>query len=216
MAAIEAQTVDQVIARNIAARGGAKRLAALKTQSMDGTLGFAPDPARHFHAEMKRPGKIRQEIIVSQGQFTQVSDGLAGWTLRPDTPPETMPNSQVNDLRGSADLEGPLFQYKEKGHRVELLGKEKVDGRDAFKLVITMKDGIRRTDYIDSKTYLELKWEGVVGGQKMESYFRDYRKVKGVAYAFAIDSSGEGFKQKLVFTRIQVDVDLPDSRFTKP
>src|SRR5207237_1079667 len=86
-----AQTVDQIIARNIAARGGVKRLSALRSQSMTGTLGFAPNPAEPFHAEMKRPGRIHQEISVNHDSFTQVSDGQYGWTLRPNKPPEPMP-----------------------------------------------------------------------------------------------------------------------------
>ena len=214
--AVEAQTVDQIVARNIAARGGARRIAALKSQSMTGTLGFDPNPAEPFHAEMKRPGKLRQEIAVNPEQFTQVADAKEGWTLRPGKPPEAMSAAQVKNLAGSADIQGPLFNYKAKGNEVVLAGKEKLAGRDAYKLVITMKDGTQRTDFIDAKTYLELKWEGVVGGQKMESYFRDYRKVKGLAYAFAIDSSGPNFKQKLIFDRIEVNLDLPDSHFTKP
>ena len=79
-----------------------------------------------------------------------------------------------------------------------------------------MKDGTQRTVCIDAKTYLELKWEGAVGGQKMETFFHDYRKVKGLAYSFSMDSSGPGFQQKLVFSKIEVNPKLPDSRFTKP
>ena len=215
-ALLQAQTAEQIIARNIAARGGGKRLAALKTQAMTGTLGFAPNPGEPFHVEMKRVGKIHQEISVNHDQFTQVSDGQEGWILRAGKPPEQMSAARVHDLGGSADMEGPLFNYKAKGNKVELAGKEPVEGRDAYKLVITMKDGTRRTDFIDAKTYLELKWEGEVGGQKMETYFHDYRKVNGLAYSFSLDSSGPGFKQKLIFGKIEVNIDLPDSRFTKP
>lgn len=215
---VVAQTldVDDIVARNIAARGGAQRLGALKSQRMTGTLSFETNPGEPFHVEMKHPGKIRQEILANHEQFTQVSDGREGWILRPGKPPEAMSPGQVHDLDGSADLQGPLFQYKEKSHQVELAGKDSVDGRDAYKLVITLGDRTKRTDFIDAKTFLELKWEGVVGGQKMESYFHDYRKVNGIAYAFSIESSGPGFKQKLVFSKIEVNIELPDSRFTKP
>ena len=213
---VEAQTVDQIVVRNIAARGGAKRIAALETQSLTGTLGFAPNPGEPFHVEMKRPGKLHQEVSVNHDQFTQVRDEHEGWTLRSGKPGEPMSAAQVKDMSGSADMEGPLFNYKAKGNRVELAGKERIEGRDAYKLIITMKDGTVRTDYIDAQSWLEVKWEGVVGGQKMESYFRDYRKVKGLSCAFAIDSNGANFKQKLVFDRIEINIDLPDARFTKP
>ncbi|HEY3742531.1 MAG TPA: hypothetical protein VGL53_21930 [Bryobacteraceae bacterium] len=214
--ALQAQTLDQIISRHLTARGGAKRIRALRTQVMDGTLAFAPNPGEPFHVEMKRPGKMRQEVTLNHDSFIQITDGHEGWTLRAGKPPEPMSAEQLKNLAGSADLDGPLLDYKSRGNRVELKGKEKVEGRDAYKLLVTMKDGTERTEYIDAKTYLDVKWEGTVGGEKMESYFRDYRKVKGLAYAFTIDSSGAHFKQKLVFTRIEVNVDLPDSRFTKP
>jgi len=214
--ALEAQTVDEIIARNIEARGGAKRLAELKTQSMTGTLGFAPNPGEPFHVEMKRPGMMRQEISINHDQLTQITTGSEGWTLQANAAPKPISAQQLKDLAGSADMEGPLFNYRSKGNRVELAGKDKVEGHDAYKLLLTMKDGTQRMDFIDANTYLELKWEGVVGGEKMESYFHDYRKIKGLAYAFEIDSSGANFKQKLIFTRIEVNVDLPDSRFKKP
>ena len=188
MVEVEVQTVDEIVARNIAARGGVKRLRNLGSQAMIGTLAFAPNPGEPFRAEMKRAGKIRQEISVNRDQFTQVSDGAAGWTLRSNKPPEPMSAGQVHDL----------------------------EGRPAYKLLITMKDGTQRTDFIDAETYLELKWEGVVGGQKMENFFHDYHKVKGFAYSFSMDSSGPGFQQKLVFSKIEVNPKLPDSRFTKP
>lgn len=57
---------------------------------MIGTLAFAPNPGEPFRAEMKRTGKIRQEISVNRDRFTQVSDGAAGWTLRANKPAEPM------------------------------------------------------------------------------------------------------------------------------
>ena len=113
-------------------------------------------------------------------------------------------------------MQGPLFNYRQKGNKVELAGTDTIEGHPVYKLIVTMKDGTGRTDFIDAKTYLELKWEGVVGGQKMETSFHDYRKVKGVAYSFSMDSSGPGFQQKLVFSKIEVNPKLPDSRFTRP
>ena len=212
----QAQTVDEIVARNIAARGGVKRLRNLGSQTMIGTLAFAPNPGEPFRAEMKRTGKIRQEISVNRDQFTQVSDGAAGWTLRADKPAEPMSAGLVHDLGGSADMQGPLFNYRQKGNKVALAGTDTIEGHPVYKLIITMKDGTQRTDFIDAKTYLELKWEGVVGGQKMETFFHDYRKVKGVSYSFSMDSSGPGFQQKLVFLKIEVNPKLPDSRFTRP
>lgn len=215
-AALEAQTAEQIVSRHLAARGGAKRIRALRTQALDGILAFGEVAGVEFHCEMKRPGKMRQEVSLNHNGFIQVDDGREGWTLHENKPPEAMSAEELKNLAGSADLDGPLLDYKSRGNRVELAGKEQVDGRDAYKLHVTMKDGTERNEFIDAKTYLDVKWEGSVGGVKMVSYFRDYRKIKGLAYAFAIDSSGPTFKQTLRFTKVEVNIDLPDSRFTKP
>ena len=102
-----------------------------------------------------------------------------------------------------------MFNYRQKGNNVELAGTDTIEGHPVYKLIVTMKDGTGRKDVIDAKTYLELKWEGVVAGPKMETFFHDYRKVKGVSYSFSMDSSGPGFQQKLVFLKIEVNRSSP-------
>lgn len=88
----------------------------------------------------------------------------------------------------------------------------------AYKLVISMKNGENRIDFIDCKTYLELKWQGRVSDNVFESYFRDYRRVKGLMYAFEIDSGllGQPANQKIIFDKVEVNPPLDDARFGKP
>ena len=213
---LSASEVDRIIHRNLQARGGEARLRALQTQSMTGTLAFAPNPGESFHVEMKRPHLMRQELSLQGKHLLQLTDGATGWTITQGKPPEPMPAAQAKSMVEGGDIEGPLLDYQSKGNKVEYGGKVTIENRPAHKLIITMKNGDQRIDYIDSKTYLEVKWEGTVGGEKMESLFREYRKVNGVAYAFLIESRGASFRQTLAFDSIQVDLDLPDSRFQKP
>ena len=115
-------------------------------------------------------------------------------------------------MAASADFEGPLVDYKAKGNKIELAGKEKVGKRLAFKLAISMKNGENRIDFIDSKTHLEVKWQGLANGNIFESHFRDYREVRGLMYAFEIDSGS----QKIVLDKVEVNPKLDPARFSKP
>ena len=135
---------------------------------------------------------------------------------------QPLPEGVVKNMAGGADIDGPLLDYKAKGNKVELQGKEKVEGRDTYKLMVTTSDGQVRYEFLDCETYLGTKWQGkLAGGEKdfeVESYFHDYRKVDGVMFAFAIDSNtvGDSNKQKLVFDKVEVNVPLDDARFGKP
>jgi hypothetical protein len=125
-------------------------------------------------------------------------------------------------MAGGADYDGPLVDPASKGDQVELMGTEMVEGSPAYKLKITLKDGDVRYDYIDSRTFLEAKWEGTIhnGGKDYvsASYFRDYRKVDGVMCAFRIDSEtlGTPNRQKIVFDRVELNQVSDDARFEKP
>lgn len=215
MALILAQSVDDVVARAIEARGGIKKIKALNSQRLTGTISLQGGNAGPFEVEMKRPGMMRESVTLGSKSMTRTTDGSVGWvfgSLRDLTEPQQVSAEELHNLAGSADFEGPLVSYREKGNRIELAGKEKIGKRTAYKLVIYMKGGENRIDFIDTKSYLEVKWQGLVSGNMFESYFRDYRPVKGLMYAFEIDSGS----QKIVFNKVEVNPNLDMARFGKP
>jgi hypothetical protein len=220
MALLLVQSVDDVVAKALAARGGVKRIKAIQTQRLTGKISLTTG-AGPLEVEMKRPDMMREMVTLGGKSMIRTTDGRTGWAvgmLRDLAAPQQVDAQELHNLAGSADFEGPLVDYKEKGNRIELAGKEQVGKRMAYKLVISMKNGENRVDFIDTKSYLELKWQGRVSDNVFESYFRDYRKVKGLMYAFAIDSGmlGQPANQKIVLERVDVNPSLDDSRFTKP
>jgi hypothetical protein len=209
------QSVDDVVAKTIAARGGIKRIKSLNSQRLTGRISLQSGEGGPFSVEMKRPGMMRETVTVGDKSMTRTTDGSVGWvlgSLRNLAEPQAVNAEELHNLANSADFEGPLVDYKEKGNRIELAGKEKIGKRQAFKLVIHMKSGENRIDFIDCKSHLEVKWQGLVGGNMFESYFRDYREVKGLMYAFEIDSGG----QKIVLDKVEVNPKLDVARFQKP
>jgi hypothetical protein len=215
-----AQSVDDVVARAIKARGGIERIKHEQTQRLTGRISL-PAGSGPLLVEMKRPGMMREQVTLNGKSQIRTTDGTVGWgvgTLREASSPQQVDAQELDNLAVSADFEGPLVDYKEKGNRIELAGKEKVEKRMAYKLVISMKNGENRIDFIDSKTYLELKWQGRVSDNVFESYFRDYRRVKGLLYAFEIDSGllGQPANQKIILEKVDVNPPLDDARFKKP
>ncbi len=215
MAFTLAQSVDDVVARAVQARGGIKRVKALNSQRLSGTISLAGGSSGPFVVEMKRPGMMRESVTLGGKSMTRTTDGTTGWvvgSLRDLLEPQQVNAEELHNLANSADFEGPLVDYKDKGNRIELAGKEKIGKRQAYKLVIYMKNGENRIDFVDCKSYLEVKWQGLVSGNLFESYFKDYRPVKGLMYAFEIDSG----RQKIVLEKVEVNPKLDAARFEKP
>jgi len=220
-----AQTVDEIIAKSISARGGSEKIKAVQSQRLTGSISFGPDAEGVLIAEMKRPGKMREQFTMGGKTMIRTTDGVSGWVVNPfagKDVPQPLSADEMRTMSQKADFDRPLIDYKAKGNHIELLGKEKVDATDAYKLKVTLKDGQVRYDYIDSITYQEIKWEGkiVADGREIEatSYFRDYRNVEGVMYPFLIESetSGSATKQKIIFQKVEINPPIDDSRFGEP
>jgi outer membrane lipoprotein-sorting protein len=146
--------------------------------------------------ELKRPGKVRFELQVKNQTAVQVFDGVHGWKLRPflnrrEVEPYSPEEMKLASTRG--ELDGFLIDYAAKGTRVELDGIEKVEGRDAYKLKLTLKSGDVTHVWVDSQTYLEAKVEGRprrLDGtdHPVEVYYRDYRPVNGLQIPFVLET----------------------------
>jgi outer membrane lipoprotein-sorting protein len=222
---VAAQTADDVVARHIEARGGAQKIRALQTIRMTGTISFGPGSPAPFTLEMKRPGRMRTEFSFQGAVGVQAFDGQKAWAVLPmagKTEPEYLPAEVAREAAEQADIEGPLVDAAAKGHKVELVGQEKVEGRDCFKLMVTFKSGGVRYSYIDSVSYLEAKAEGrrMAGGDEvmLETYYRDYREVAGLKIPHRIEAgpAKRPEKQTIVIEKVEVNLPLDDSRFALP
>jgi hypothetical protein len=222
---LEAQTVDEVVARHLEARGGLEKIHALDTIRMSGTISFGPGDPAPFALEMKRPNLMRTEFTFQGMVGVQAFDGQKAWAVLPmagKTEPEYLPAEVAREAAEQADIEGPLVGAAAKGHKVEVLGREKVEGRDCFKLMVTFKNGGVRYPYIDATSFLEVKAEGrrSAGGDEvlLETHYRDYREVGGLKLPHRIEAgpAKRPEKQTILIQRVEVNVPLADSRFALP
>jgi hypothetical protein len=179
-----------------------------------------------FVLEMKRPGKSRVEIEFAGKTAVQVYDGSHGWKLRPflnrdDVEPFTADEAKSEADKG--DMDGPLVDYAAKGTKVELEKIEPVEGRDAYKLKLTMKSGKVQHIWIDTQTFLDVKIDGIP--RRMDGrmhtvwiYQRDFRSVQGLMVPFLLETAVDGYPDthKMVIEKVSVNPQLDDARFAKP
>jgi outer membrane lipoprotein-sorting protein len=226
--AAHALSVDEIVAKNIEARGGLTALQSIKSIKAAGKMNFS---GGDFSIELafvsmnERDNKMRSEATI-QG-LTQVTayDGKEAWTINPfqgRRDPERMSAEDSKGMQVSADIDGPLVDWKAKGHVVEYLGTEDVDGTEAHKLKITLKNGDIQYRFLDPDYFLEIlivdqaKRRGIE--TEMETELGNYEKVNGVYLPFAMESGPKGGQrgQKITIEKAEVNVDIDDGLFSFP
>ena len=190
-----------------------------------------------FVMEVKRPRKMRFELQFNGTTAVQVYDGANGWKLRPFLNRNVVEPYTADELKMSsmqADLDGPLVDYATKGTKIELVGMEKVEDRDTYKLKLTLKNGSAIHVWIDAQTFLEAKIEGQprrLDGtdHPVEVYFRDYRPVDGLQIPYVLETrvlpvahTALGMRdtpvppEKTFIDKVVVNPKLDESLFSKP
>ncbi len=222
---VSAQTVDEIIAKNIQARGGMDKIKSVETIRSSGTMSMGGGMEAPGSMVQKRPDMARLEFTVQGLTAVQAYDGKTAWQIMPfmgKKDAEPMSADDRKDIEENADIDGPLVDYKSKGHQVELLGKDKVEGTDAYKLKVTLKNGDVITMYLDADSFLEIKEETkrMVRGteREVESVIGDYKEVNGLMFPFAIESGVKGGqeKQTLTLSKIEINTPVDNSIFKMP
>ena len=179
-----------------------------------------------FTLDLKRPNLMRLEIQFDGKTAVQVFDGKQGWKYRPflnrkDVEPFTADEARTEEFRG--DLDGPLIDYAAKGTKVAVEGADLVDAKPAYRLKVTPKSGPVKHVWIDAKTFLDVKVEGVP--KRMDGrmhpvyvYQRDFRSVQGVLIPFVLETAVVGYPDthKMLVEKAAINPKFADAVFSKP
>jgi hypothetical protein len=169
-----------------------------------------------FTLDLKRPNKMRLEILVAGKTAVQVYDGQQGWKLRPFL-------NRTDSEAARDDLDGPLIGSAAKGAKVDLDGTDLVDGQPAYKLKVTQKNGDVKHVWVDARSFLDVKIDGFprrMDGTMHEVfvYQRDFRKVEGVTIPFLLETAVAGYPDthKVIIEKATVNPKVDDALFAKP
>jgi hypothetical protein len=227
---LDAGTADSVARSNRLALQGVgasvKRGERAAAQAAESNKAAQEQVQLPFRLEMKRPRKSRLEIDFAGETAVQVYDGQQGWKLRPylnrdDVEPFTP--DEATSAAAKADLDGPLVDYAAKGAQVALEATEPVEGHNAYKLKLTLKNGDVQHVWIDAQSFLDVKVEGSPRRMdgKMRSvwiYQRDFRSVQGLKMPYLYETAIDGDRRthRMVIESVSVNRTVDDMRFAKP
>jgi hypothetical protein len=210
-----AQTVDDVIEKNIAAMGGKDKLATLNSFRMEGGLTVQGTDVGVVVTKLNAVG-ARTDISVGGTENYRIVTPSKGTVFMPvfgQASPEPMPAEQLKAEQVFLDLHGVFVNYKEKGIQAELLGKETVDGIECYKIKASFKSGNVTDFFIDTKTNLLHKTSSMVtvNGQATENFtiYSNYKQTTdGYWFAYSTANSRGQTDFDKVETNIKVDENI--------
>ncbi len=223
--AAKVPTIDEIMTGYFDAIGGKEKLEAVRTMRMTGTMIMGRGMKAPVTIEMKRPKSFRSEFTFQGQKVITVFDGANGWAVVPflgTTEPQPIPAEQLEDVRQSADMDGPLVDFAEKGYALDFVGKETLDGAGVYNLRIAAKNGDVQNVYLDAERFLPVR---VVARRKIEGkemeievILGDYKEVSGLRLPHSIERKLKELPQgqRLTYQKIELNPEIDDARFKKP
>ena len=210
-----AQTVDEIVAKNLESRGGIEKWKSIQSMKVTGTIDSGGRTI-DLTAWSKRPNLSRQEMSFQGQKMVQAFDGTHVWVLSPGAA-----GDKAQEVKGAqADL--VLLDYKEKGHRVELVGKETDEGHAVYHLRVTRKGGEVQQYFLDADTGIERKITSTLKGPAGETAtatieFGDFREVNGLMAPFTIKNILDGrLISQVTVSKVEFNVPVDDTLFQMP
>ena len=226
-AAAKTWTLDELVDKNIQARGGLTAIHAIQSIKLSGKMLVNQGQFElAFVQTFKRPALMRQEATLQGLTQTQAFDGKSGWQINPFAgrkDPERLSEDDVKSLaEAAADADGALVDWKAKGVTLSYLGTEDVDGTLAHKIKLARSNGDVEYVFLDPEFFLEIRTlsQRVEHGVQLaiETDLGDYEKVNGVFLPFAIESGKKGSsdKQKFIVEKAEVNLAIDNATFAFP
>jgi outer membrane lipoprotein-sorting protein len=221
-----AQTADELVAKNLHAKGGIEKIKAIQSLRMTGKMQQGGGFTAEVSSTALAPNLLREAYTIQGMTGIQAYDGSTGWQISPfggRKEPELMGEDDLRGLVEEADFYGPLVDYQKKDNRIEYLGHDTVDGDDAYRLKVTLANGDILYYYLDPETYLEIRVETVhfIRGSVRESFrnLGSYKLVAGVYFPFSLEAGSKENPEsaaKITFDKMEANVTVNPREFKMP
>jgi len=223
---LHAQAVDEIIAKNLRSKGGLEKIKATNSVRMTGSVVAHDMTGRELTGTMtmvaKRPNLMRRDAEVGGQRIVNAFDGSTLWMSIGNGPAQQVPATQNAYSSQDAEFDSVFVDYKEKGHTIELVGKETVDGTPVYHLKVTKKGGPPQDYYLDAETGLEKKISVTGRGPDGSSMvnvteFSDYRSVDGGMVPFVLKQKQNGtLIATTTLDKVEFNVTIDDGFFKMP
>lgn len=220
-----AQNVDEIVSKYLKTIGGMEKIQAVTTLRRSGKYIGGGGFEAVVMQENKRDKSVREEFSLQGMTAINAYDGKTGWKIEPwngKKDAEALGEEEMKSILEDSDFDGPLVNYKQKGNGVELIGLDKFEGTDVFKLKVTRANGDVYIYYLDTDYYVPIKIDTkrIVRGaeREYETALGDYKEVNGwyLPFSFETNTKGSQDRSKIVYDKIEANVTIDDSRFRRP
>jgi hypothetical protein len=220
----QAQSADEVIQKYSANMGGLEAFNKITSAKMTGTFSSQGQDFP-LTTQIINGKAMRTDVDVMGQSVTNCYNNAKGWKINPYqgvlTATEVTGN-ELSDFKVQSSLANQLMDYKARGHLVEMLGEETVEGIKTFKIKLTNKDDGKATTYFIATadyTLIKSATDRTIQGQEMEveSYYSDLKEIGGVKFFMARSSRLEGQEfQNIKFEKIELNVAIDEKIFEMP
>ncbi len=218
-----AMDARELIEKNIEATGGMKKLDSIQSSLSHGKA-LAQGMEFPFVMRQIRPNMMRLEVEIMGMKMIQAYDGDKGWVINPMagiTVAQEMGELENKSFKFQANMEGPLFNYKEKGYTVEYIGEADVEGTPVYHLRLDTNDDMVLDMYMDQEYYLLIKLSSTVTWEEQviesDTYMSDFQEVDGVVMPFSMETRmGETTVNQIVIETVEYGVEFDNSIFAMP
>lgn len=156
---LSGQDVDQIVEKHVIAMGGKQKLDSIRTLTIEGS--FRIDAYElPLKAYLSHNTGQRFDVTVLKTPGFIIVTPENGWQYFPFQgmkEPQPLKPEETEIYLSTLDLQGPLFNYKEKGHAIVYNGLEEADDMVCYKLNITLRSGQQITGYVDTTSHYLVK-----------------------------------------------------------
>ena len=218
---IQAQTADEIIKKHIDAHGGEAAWEKIDNMKITG-LFTSFSEVYDFSEIITADGKFYSEHHLGQHPVTEGTNGEVIWRFDPwlSTKPTIANPAEAHTIIQKSEFCTPFYKYKERGFSVSYEGKEKMDGKEVFKLVLDRGNGITENWYLDTKTYLEYyaegQWLDFGYPSPAEYFFEDFRKVGDIIIPFYYERMFSIRHRVTEIEEVEFNVEVDEKIFELP
>ncbi len=210
----EGSTASDVIDNYILAIGGEDKIYSIidRTTIMRGSVQGINITIVSYQ---KAPNKIKQEIKAGSNEQLIIFNGEKGIMQMAGEKQEII-GAELEKLKYEATLT-LLTDPEHYGIQLVLEGIEKVEDKDAHKVIMILPSGTKWTQYYDVESGLKLKEQKYINSPmglfQQEIIYEDYKEVEGLLYPFKIKQKIGTQSMEFTVSSIKINSGIADREF---
>ena len=221
-AACLAQSPDEIISKHIEAIGGKATLSKVNSIYMEGVASVMGNDLPTSVTILNGKGYKTKTTFNGMDIINCITD-TAGWMLNPMQGGDnavSLPAEMVKVGKSALDARGELYNFREKGYTDSLLGRDNVEGKQAYKIKLS-QPGMEIFYFLDPDSYYILKMEVKlsIGGRDLDNIttYSNYKKTDaGIVLPYSSAMNTMGYDVQMNYTKIEVNKDIDTKVFMKP